>query len=286
MKETNNDVIPYIIFQQAYLNPSQKKIADYIISQPEKVIQQTSKEIAETLAFSEATIVRFCKKIGFKGYKDFKLKLAQNLGNQPLTTSVGISPEDNSLDVVKKALRIEYEDIKFSLDMLDEAVISEVLKLIHNCRKIVFFGVGSSSLVASAAKEHFLHYKKSAYAETEGLAQLLLANTLDEQDVAFAISTEGASKLPIKALEIATKNGAKTICLTQDPSSPLAKIAQLVIQIYRKDSSIDGLGTVTRIVPMAIIDALSVAYATTKWDSLADFSRENRENYKDFLYGE
>jgi len=279
-------VIPYIISQKEDLNESQCKIADYVISCPGKIINQTSKEIADTLNLSEATIVRFCQRLGFKGYRDFRLKLAQDQGNNSaFHVPSGITRDDDCMEVVKKVMQIEFEDIKFTSDMLNESVILKVLELITNCNKLAFFGVGSSALVASTAKEHFLHYGKSAYAELEGLSQIVLANTLDPGDVAFAISISGMSKVPINAIEVAAKCGAHTICLTQNPTSPLAKISDCVLQVYRKDRSMDDLGTTTRIVHMSLIDALAVAYASQEWDRVAQIASANRENFKDYLYG-
>ena len=280
------NVIPYIMSQKENLNESQCKIADYIISSPGKIINQTSKEIADTLNLSEATVVRFCQRLGFKGYRDFRLKLAEDQGNNSVIhVPEGINRDDSTIDVVKKVMQIEYEDIKFTLDMINEHIVSEALELITNCNKLAFFGVGSSALVASMAKEHFLHYGKSAYAEFEGLSQIVLANTLGPEDVAFAISISGRSKVPLNAMEVAVRSGAHTICLTQDPSSPLAKMSDCVLQVYRKDHSIDDLGTATRIVHISIIDALAVAYASGDWDRIAQIAASNRKNFKDYLYG-
>ena len=105
------------------------------------------------------------------------------------------------------------------------------------------------------------------------------------QDVAFAFSISGASKIPIKALEIAIQRGAHAVCMTQNPSSPLARLSEYVLQIYRKDQSIDDLGKTTRIVHLSVIDALAVAYASQEWDRTAETARINRANFKEYLYG-
>lgn len=281
----NTNVIPYIICQKDTLNSSQNKIAEYIIEDPNRVVNQTSKELSEALGVSEATIVRFCQALGFPGYRDFRLKLAQDQGNDSdQVAPEGISKDDSSLEVVKKVMQIEYEDIKFTSGMLNEAVVSKVLELISSCDKLAFFGVASSALVAATAKEHFLHYGKPAYAESEALSQIVLANTLNPGDVAFAFSISGASKIPIKALEIATQRGAHTVCMTQNPTSPLARMCECVLQVYRKDQSIDDLGTATRIVHLSMIDALAVAYASQSWDKIRDIAKTNRKNFKDYLY--
>jgi len=279
-------IIPYIISQKEYLNASQCKIADYVISSSHKTINQTVKEFADTLNLSEATIVRFCQKLGFNGYRDFRLKLARDQGaNSTYHVLEGITKDDNRLEVVKKVLQIEFEDIKLTSGILDKLVIPRVLDLIAKCNKLAFFGVGSSALVASTAKEHFLLYGKSAFSELEGLSQIVLANTLGSEDLAFAISTSGMSKIPYNAIEIAAKGGANTVCLTQNPTSPLAQISDCVLQVYHKHQHIDDLGIATRIVHMSYIDALAVAYASQEWDQRAYIAMTNRKNFRHYLYG-
>lgn len=278
------NLVLYIRSQKSNLNISQQKIADYIIEDPNRVIDQTSKEISEILSLSEASIVRFCQKLGFKGYRDFRLKMAHDQGQesaQPVPQD--ITREDSTLEVVRKVLQSESEDILFTSNMIDEPLMLKVLDLISKCNKLAFFGIGSSAIVASTAKEHFLHYGKMAFAETDHLLQLALANSLEPGDVAFAFSISGTSKLPIRALEIAKQHGAYTICMTQNVASPLAKVAEYIIQIYRKDLSIDDLGTMTRIVHLALVDALAIAYASKEWDKTADITRINRENFKEHL---
>lgn len=284
MNDSQN-IIPYIIFQRDQLNASQQEIAEYIISNPMRAIENTSKEMAQALNISEASIVRFCQKIGFKGYRDFRLKLAQEQGpesNQAIPQ--GITREDNAFEVARKVMKIEYEDIKFTSEMLNEETFTTVLRLITECDKLAFFGVGSSSLVAATAKEHFLHYGKPALSESVGLTQLVLANTLEAGDVAFAFSISGASKETIKTIEIAAQRGAHTVCMTQNSASPLARISQHVLQVYKKDCSIDDLGTATRIAHLALTDALAVAYAAQRWDETERIAQENKANFREFLY--
>jgi DNA-binding MurR/RpiR family transcriptional regulator len=277
-------IISYMLAHCAKLKGSSKKVAEYVAAVPGKVINQTSMELAADIDVSEASVVRFCQKLGFKGFREFKIRLAQDLGTDS-PVPIGINQGDSVWDVVQKVMNIEYEDIKFTSDMLDRAKVEEAISILRNAEKIAFFGVGSSSLVAKNAKEHFLYYGKSAHAESEGLAQIVLANTLGKNDAAFAISISGQSQIPIKAVTIAAKNGAKTICLTHNAQSPLAKVSDCVLLGFRKDKSMDDLGITTRIVLTVIIDALSVAYASQEWDKVSYIARENRTNFKPYQFG-
>lgn len=285
IKDENRGILVYIKNNYKNLTSSLQKIALFILSSPSSAIDLTASELSKKLSVSEASIIRFCQALGFKGFSDFKIKLAKDLGAdnwEPVPS--GIHKSDSSLEVITKVLQSEYDDIKFTLEMIDKNSLITCLDFICSCNKIGFFGVGSSAIVASNAKEHFLHFGKCANAESEGISQLLLANTLHANDVAFAISISGQSKIPVQALKIAKDNGAKTICLTQNPNSILTEYSDCTLIAYRRSELIDDLGTSSRIVHTAIIDAISVAYAARNWDDVASKTRINRKNFHQVLF--
>lgn len=279
--EQSSGILVYIENNYKTLTSSLQKIAIFTLSSPGKVIGLTTSDLARELAVSEATIVRFCQTLGFKGYADFKIKLAKDLGadNYDPVPS-GFLQKDSSYDVIRKVLQAEYEDIRFALDMMDMDAMLKCLDIICLSNHIGFFGVGSSAIVAANAKEHFLHYGKRAHAEQDGISQIVLANTLGPNDLAFAISISGQSSIPLQAIQIAKKNGAHTVCLTQNPKSTIAYASDCVLVAYRRSAYTDDLGTVSRIVHSAIIDALSVAYAARNWDHTKEVTSRNRKNYR------
>ena len=81
-------------------------------------------------------------------------------------------------------------------------------------------------------------------------------------------------------MEIAKRNGARTVCITQNPHSKLAKFCDKTIFSLRKSQDLDDLGTATRIVQIAVLDAISVAYATSNWDKVVAVAAENRSYFK------
>ncbi|WP_066646703.1 MurR/RpiR family transcriptional regulator [Christensenella timonensis] len=288
MQNTENyGILLYIQNNYKNLTNSLQKIAVSILAAPSKVVDNTASELSKDIDVSEASIVRFCQSLGFKGYADFKIKLAKDLGadnTEPVPS--GIKRTDSSWDVISKVMQSECEDIRFTLDMIDKESLITCLELICASNRIGFFGVGSSAIVASNAKEHFLHYGKVAQAEQEGMSQIVLANSLHTNDLAFGISISGQSKIPLQALRIAKENGAKTVCLTQNPRSSLAEYSDCVLIAYRKSNSLDDLGTASRIVHTSIIDAIVVAYAARNWDAAAQHTRTNRRNFRIQQFGE
>jgi RpiR family carbohydrate utilization transcriptional regulator len=230
-------------------------------------------------------MIRFCKVLGFKGYSDFKIRLAKELGadNQE-PVPIGINRSDTPVEVVKKVLLLEAQDINYTLDMLDPKELSKCLNYINSANNLAFFGFGSSSNVANIAKDHFLNFGKKAFAETESLAQIALANSLGKDDVAFIISISGESHLTLEISRIAKNNGAKTICLTQNPTSRLSISCDCSLICYRKSGLLDDLGTVSRTVNSSIIAAIAIACITMDWDNATTTVAKNRQKFRELQF--
>jgi len=277
----NNGTLVYIESQYKKLTSSLQKIAIFILNSPGKVIGYTTSDLAKEINVSEASVVRFCQMLGFKGFADFKIKLAKDLGadnTEPVPS--GVLRTDSTDEVITKVMMAEYDDIKFTLEMIDKQAMCRAVDMITMAKRIAFFGVGSSGLVASNAKEHFQHYGRFAQSETDSISQIVLANTLGPGDLGFAISISGQSAVPLQALKIARENGAQTICLTQNAVSSIASASDCVLVAYKRSVSVDDLGTMSRIVHSAIIDALAIAYAARNWDAAARITANNRRHYR------
>lgn len=283
----NYGILLYIQNNYKSLTNSLQKIALFILASPSKAIDNTASDLAKVIDVSEASIVRFCQALGFKGYSDFKIKLARDLGADNIDpVPSGIKRTDSSYEIITKMMQAECEDIKFTLDMIDKDSLMTCLDMICAANTLAFFGVGSSAIVASNAKEHFLHYGKKAHAEQESMSQIILANTLHANDLAFGISISGQSKIPLQSLKIAKSNGAMIVCLTQNPGSAIAEISDCVLLAYKKSQALDDLGTSSRLVHTSIIDAIAVAYAARNWDTVYENTRTNRRNFRIQQFGE
>lgn len=277
----NNGTLVYVESNYKKLTKSLQKIALFVLNSPGKVIGYTAAELSREIDVSEASVVRFCQTLGFKGFSDFKIKLAKDLGadnSEPVPS--GVLRSDSTTDIISKVMMAEYDDIKFTLEMIDKLAMCRAVDMITMAKRIAFFGIGSSGIVAANAKEHFLHYGKPAHAESDSISQIILANTLGSNDIACAISISGQSTIPLQALKIAHENGAQTLCITQNAASAIAMTSDCVLVSYKRSVSTDDLGTMSRIVHSAIIDALAIAYAARNWDAAAKTTATNRKRYR------
>ncbi|MDF1496410.1 MurR/RpiR family transcriptional regulator [Caproiciproducens sp. CPB-2] len=257
---------------QHKLTSQQKKVAMYVIANPAKTLDLTAAQLAEEISVSEASVVRFSKEIGFKGYYEFKIHLAKDLGadnEQPVPES--ILRTDSSMDVFQKIMASEQEDLKYTTEMLNKDDFIKAVDMINKAEKIAFFGIGSSYVVAYDAFWHFSNIGKKAQVEQDQGAQMLLAQSLGKNDLAVAISLSGESKITNLNVKIAHSNGVPVISLTQNSKSEITLFSDCVLLTYSKNYQTHDLATASRIAQLAILDALCTGVAVKNWDYALEY---------------
>ena len=259
------------------ITPAHQKIAMYILSFPGRVLDQTASQIAKETQTSEATVIRLTKELGFKGFREFKIKLAKDFGaDSDLPVSGNIKQEDTPELIFQKSITSDQENLKIAMDMVDKDTLNKVVDELVLANKIGFFAIASSFSVAYDAYLRFSKIGLNAFTTLDSSAQVILAQSLNENDIAFAYSRSGQSRIPVKSLKIAKENGAKTISLTQSPKSKIVEFSDLVITLPKSLNNTSEAANVSEVVPMSIINALYSAVTVRKWDeSLKNIKESN-----------
>jgi len=236
------------------MGKAERQIADWIEQNPGKLISLSIVELAELCGCSEATIVRFSKRLGLSGYQKLKISYAAESGGAYVSTK--ISADDTPYEMYSKVCA----DICLSLEMtkksLDPKLLSLAAKSLCNARKIVVFGLGNSASVAMDASHKFLRAGLNAYAYSDNHMQVITASHLKRGDVALGISHSGSSKDIVDALKIAREHGATTIAVTNEGKSPIQKYSDIVLATSSDETQYNILALNSRIVQLAIIDCL------------------------------
>lgn len=236
------------------MGKAEKQIADWIEQNPGKIISMSIVELAEQCKCSEATIVRFSKRLGLSGYQELKISLASEGGSSYVSTN--IKDDDSAYDIYTKVCN----DIYMSLEKTKKSLKPESMALaaekICKAKKIVIFGLGNSASVAIDASHKFLRAGLSAVAYTDNHMQVIAASHLSDGDIAIAISHSGSSRDIVEALKIAKDHGAATIAITNSGKSPILKQADIVLSTTADETRYNILALNSRIVQLAIIDSL------------------------------
>lgn len=227
---------------------SQKKLIDFLIDTSAKdIIYMSITELSEMANVGEATILRFCRALGYRGYQDFKLALARGLNEQPKTE------EDNYAYAIADSMieTLNYCKTKIDLKKVDEAV-----DVIIGSKIISLFGSGNSIVPAQEMHARLLKFGIVTNVEVSAHQQNIVASNLTENDCLIIFSVSGCSKDGIEVQELALARGAKVIVVTSYDKSPLAKKADIVLLSVKNESPADGGSLVTKIGQLYIVDVL------------------------------
>lgn len=233
---------------------AEKKIADWIIANPGKLIPLSISELADECKCSEATIVRFARRLGFEGYQALKISLARE--ENPRDVSESIKPDDSCYEVFEKVCNDIYCSLERTKKVLDKKTLSLASEKILSASKIIILGLGNSASVAIDMSHKLLRAGCSAYAYTDNHMQAIAAAHLSAGDLAIGISHSGSSKDIVDALRLAKERGAATMCLTNYGKSPIQKYSDIVLQTVSDETQYSILALNSRIAQLAIVDAL------------------------------
>lgn len=240
------------------LTVAEKRIADYILNNKKNIIHLSVTEVAEGSKTSASTVVRTCVKLGYRGFQDFKITIAQEIGN-PINTIFEKAQEDNSpLEILQKEINSIIDTLNLTKKVINRNELENAAKAICNCGKVAIFGCGNSSAIAFDAAHKFTRAGVDAIACSDPHKQIMIAVNLTSSDVAMGISHSGSSKDVVDSLEIAKKSGATIICITNCSRSPITEISDFKLFTASEETKYRIIGLSSRIAQLAIIDALYI----------------------------
>ena len=238
------------------LKGADKKVAGYIIDNPESIIYQSLNEVALKSGVSEPAVIRFAKKIGLKGFQDLKLQLSRDFVEPVRMIHEEINPDDDIRTMVQKVFGSNIQTLRDTQDVLDEKEMERTVTAMEKAKRIYFVGVGTSGPNANDAFHKFFRLGFNCNCYTDSHLQIMAASLLTPKDVVVAISHSGSTKDPIETLEVAKDRGATTIVITNNSISPITKLADIVLNTASRETRFRSEAMASRIAQSVIIEAL------------------------------
>lgn len=211
------------------LTVSERRIADYVLANYSKIQFMSISELAEACAVSEATISRFCKSIGIRGFNQFKIGLA---GYMALVLP---GKENTNLDLNNLEARIRMSSgliqdaVNQTIDMADLQQIRAAVDILVSANHVLCIGSGGSMILASECAHHFTLVSHKFFDVSDSHRQMAVAATMGPSDAIILFSYSGATTNGIDMLQLAKELGIKTILITRFQKSPAAKLADVVL---------------------------------------------------------
>lgn len=249
------------------LTSTEAKIANYVLEHYEAVLQYNVSVLAKKAGVSDASIVRFCRSVGYKGFQDFKMNAARDILPRAKQFDPILDQEDDTETICKKIFTSEINVLNRTLLGLDIPVISEIADKIYSARQVLIFGTGGSHIVAKDAQHKFLKIGVKAQAYDDIDLQMMASSLVNSDDLAICISFSGSNYLSIECMKNAKDRGAYCVGIISQGKSPLSKIVDVTIYSAYDETLFQSESVSTRIAQLAIIDAIVSNVAFKDYDA-------------------
>jgi len=269
------------------LAPAEQRVGKLVLADPRAFANLPITELADRSHVSKPTVVRFCRSMGYDGLSDFKLKLAGSVSEGVPFIHRSVDVDDKTSDVAVKVIDntvaafLKYRnDVSFLV--LEHAVKVLVDTQISN-RRIEFYGVGNSGIVAQDAQHKFFRLGLNTIAYSDGHMQVMSASMLQPGDCVVIISNSGRTRDLMDACEIARQRGATTIVITAS-GSPLAGAGHIHLTADHPEGYDKYSPMVSRLLHLLIIDILATTVALRMGEKLQPLLRDMKNNLRSKRY--
>ncbi len=236
------------------MGKSEKRVADFLFSHSGEILPYSISDLASKCNSSEATIVRFSKRLGCNGYQELKIVLAQETDKKVISPM--ITENDECYEIFEKVCNDAYMSLERTKKTLSAEAMTNAAKAISSSRRVVLIGLGSSAAVASDASNKFLRAgcNSASYADTH--MQAIAISQLKKGDTVIGVSQSGSSKDIVDGLRAARMHGATTISITSKERSPLTRQSDIVLLTDTEETRHSSLGLNSHISRLIVIDSL------------------------------
>ena len=283
MDEKQQSVILRIGSDYYSLTPAEKRLADFILANQERVVRLSISELARESSVAEATVSRFARHMGYKSFPLLKLAVANamaqaRLGDTPLSGQV--EQTDDLKTLSQKLYRANTEAMLQTMEVLDLSVVAQVAAVLQEARQVLCMGQGGSMLIAREAAHLFSTVSNKFWAIEDSHMQTMAASTMESTDVLFFFSYSGSTRDLLEITAIAQARGAKVILVTRFPNSPGAELADFVLQCGANESPMQSGSIAARIAQMYLLDVLFSEFSRKDMETALDYRRRIAEALK------
>lgn len=242
---------------------TEKKIADYVSKNAQQVLFMSITDLADACKVADASVHRFCRTMGVKGYQEFKMKLSLSMA-----ADEAVSKEADQSDAKEDSLQYTLDNIleshvsalKETYVMLNQEDIEKTVRMMEEAKHIYFFGIGDSLLTAKEARNKLLRIMNKVSCIDDPHMQAMTASMATRDDMIFFISYSGSTKDNVYVAKIAERVGAKIVAITRFVKSPLTNYADTVLLCGSNEGPLEGGSMGAKLSQLFIVDILYHEY--------------------------
>jgi RpiR family transcriptional regulator, carbohydrate utilization regulator len=272
-----NERLSFLSERYDNLRRSERKVADSVLANAEQIIHYSVSQLAEEAKVSDPTVIRFCRSLGFKGFQDFKIRLAQSVVPTVRTIHESVDQNAEPPDLVQRVFEANIDAIRSSLKTLDFLTVGAVVDALARANRIIFHGLGGSAAVAMDAYHKFFRIGIPCVWLDDVHMALMAASMMKPGEVFVVISHSGASRDVVETAEVAAATGATTVAIVSYSKTPLAKVVNHTLRVGSAEIDFRFEPMASRIAQLSVIDVLSVGVSLKRSDEvIANLSKSRR----------
>ncbi len=248
--------------------PAQKQVARYLLDHSSEAMGQTIDQVAAAGGASKTSIVRMCKALGYKGYKDFSFAFSSSLmaGDGKRIAFSDITVSDDLGAILRHVSETNLTALNDTMRMMDMCAMEKAVAALHSAPRVDFYGVGISGLVALDAQMKFQRLCKESQTSFDPHVQVVTASRLKPGDVAVLFSYSGETSDVLDTLSAVQRSGATAISVTRLGSNKLSRLADVALYVASSETLIRSSAMSSRICMMHLTDLLFSAVAARGYE--------------------
>ena len=258
------------------LSPSEQRVARWILEHPKAAAGATLARLARECKTSEPTVLRFCRRVGLRGFRDLTLRLTEALSNPVSYVHRDVSPDDSTSDAVLKVMDASIQSLIDMRSQLSSMPVDATVAAMLTARQIAFAGLGASGHVATDACHKFFRLGVPCTSLCDTPMILQFAAIAEPDDVLVLLSHTGRWPDFVRATRLARERGATVIAMT-NPESEVAGEVDLLFPCQLIEDTSVYTPMSSRLAQLALLDAVHVALALAKGEPATETLRRSKD---------
>lgn len=267
------------------LTEVEKRIANFITEEPEKVLYMTVSELANASKVSDASVIRFARELGFNSFQQLKIALAKERETININDKdIAISKSDSTKEIAEKTKMSCIKAIDDTNSIVDIKKLETAAHAIFGAKRIETYGVGTSAAVAMVIQYKFIRLGIPCKAYDDPHIQAMSASTMNFGDVVIGISHTGSTKDTVDSVKIAKEHGAFVISITDHPKSPIAKYSDIVLETFSRETPVKSGAGRSIVAQIFLIETISGLIYSMDPQKAQKYGEESAKAVSDKLY--
>ena len=253
------NLIDKILSSYSHFTKLEKKVADFVLENPQEVLDLTISDLAERCGVGDTTVFRFCRSLKLGGYQDFKLSLALSTHSREMldiNANVDVADSRDIREISQKILSVYTAALNHAYNYLNFEAVSRTVDQIISANQIYLYGFGGSAITSLEMQNKFLRLMPNISFTSDAHMQLTSATLLRPGDLAIIFCNSGMTKDCIQIAKSVRESGGTTVFITSFLKTPAAPYADILLQCGAREGPMQG-GSISAIASqMYMVDIL------------------------------